>query len=171
MLPVRIGKEHPFCDTGQFLFIFSYLIAWVSDSFWLHYSTFLNYSFHWLLRGSLSLICSCVGVYFVLKAHELIFNELSFNPQVIDWGVYSIVRHPMYFGVLLFLLGLLFWSFSLTATCIWFGFLIFYDRMADFEEEELMRIYGKLYFKYQKKVGKWLPLRRAHIFREEDDAN
>jgi protein-S-isoprenylcysteine O-methyltransferase Ste14 len=159
MLQERIGEEHPFCDSGQYLFILSYLIVWMSDSFWLHYSTFLIGSFHWLLRGSLTLICIIVGVYFAQGAHELVFDEAHSNPQVIDWGVYGIVRHPMYLGVLLILLGLIFWTFSLTSMSIWLGFFFFYDRMASYEEEDLLRLFGKAYSEYQKKVGKWVPRR------------
>ena len=157
----RIGEEHPFFDSGQHLFILLYLIVWISDSFWLHYSTFLIGSFHLLLRGSLTLICIIPGVYLVQGAHELIFDETHSNPQFIDWGVYGIVRHPMYLGVLLILLGLFFWTFSLTSMSIWLGFFFFYDQMASYEEEDLLRLFGKAYSEYQIKVGKWVPRRGA----------
>ena len=58
-------------------------------------------------------------------AHKAVFDEAPSVPQVIDWGVFSHVRHPMYLGVLLFLLGLFFWSLSLLSICIWVGFFLF----------------------------------------------
>jgi protein-S-isoprenylcysteine O-methyltransferase Ste14 len=153
----RIGGEHPSCDYGQLLFILSYLIVWISDSFWLHYSTYLVGSFHWLLRGSLTLICMGVGIYLALGAHGLIFDEAPSNPVLIDWGVYGIVRHPMYLGVLVILIGLFFWSFSLISISLLVGFFFFYDRMASYEEKDLIRIFGDQYRDYQKRVGKWFP--------------
>jgi len=76
---------------------------------------------------------------------------------VIDWGVFGIVRHPMYLGVLLIMMGLFFWSLSMLSIGIWAGFFIFYDRMASYEEENLIRIFGEDYTEYQRRVGKWFP--------------
>ena len=89
--------------------------------------------------------------------HKVVFDEAPSNPQVIDWGVFSFVRHPMYLGVLLIMIGLFFWSFSLISICIWGGFFFFYDRMASYEEEDLIRRFGEYYIEYQRRVGKWFP--------------
>lgn len=158
-----IGDEHPFCDSGQNLFIVLYLVVWIADSFWLCWSTFLMGSFHWLLRGSLALICIIMGVYLAQGAHKVVFDEAPTSPQVIDWGVFSIVRHPMYLGVLSIMIGLFFWSFSLISISICVGFFFFYDRMASYEEEDLIRIFGENYIEYQRRVGKWFPVRSFKI--------
>ena len=113
-------------------------------------------SFHWLLRCSLALICIIVGVYLAQVAHIVVFHKAP-TPQVIDWGVFSIVRHPMYLGVLLIMIGLFFWSFSLISISIWVGFFFFYDRMASYEEEDLIRMFGENYIEYKRRVGKWFP--------------
>jgi hypothetical protein len=42
---------------------------------------------------------------------------------------------------------------------IWLGFFFFYDRMTSYEEEDLLRLFGKAYSEYQIKVGKWVPRR------------
>lgn len=152
-----IGEEHPFCDSGQNLFILLYLVVWIVDSFWLHWSTFLMGFFHWLLRGSFALIFLVAGVYLVQGAHKVVFDTKPSDPQVIDWGVYSIVRHPMYLGILLIMMGFFFWSFSLISISILVGFFLFYDRMAGYEEEDLIRIFGEKYLEYQRRVGKWFP--------------
>jgi protein-S-isoprenylcysteine O-methyltransferase Ste14 len=151
------GLEHRYCDSGQNLFIFLYLVAWAADSFLFHLSIFLMHSIPWFVRGSLTLIFVLLGVYLVRGAHEVVFEEASSDPQVIDWGVFSYVRHPMYLGILLILIGLFFWSFSLLALCIWGGFFFFYNRMATFEEKDLNRIFGDKYQDYQRRVGKWFP--------------
>jgi len=63
----------------------------------------------------------------------------------------------MYLGVLLIMMGLFFWSLSMLSIGIWAGFFIFYDRMASYEEENLIRIFGEDYTEYQRRVGKWFP--------------
>jgi len=152
-----IGDEHPLCDSVQNIFILLYLVVWIADSFWFRWSTFLTGSFHWLLRGSLALIFIIVGVYLVQGAHKAVFDEAPSVPQVIDWGVFGFVRHPMYLGVLLIMIGLFFWSLSMLSSSIWVGFFFFYDRMASYEEEDLIRIFGEDYIEYQRRVGKWFP--------------
>jgi len=157
-----IGEEHPFCDSGQNLFILLYIVVWIADSFWLHWSTFLMSSTHWLLRGSIAFISIVLGVYLTQGAHKAVFDEAPSDPQVIDWGVFSFVRHPMYLGVLLIMMGLFFWSFSIISIIIWVGFFFFYDRMASYEEEDLISIFGEDYAEYQRNVGKWFPV---HAFK------
>jgi protein-S-isoprenylcysteine O-methyltransferase Ste14 len=152
-----IGEEHPFCDSGQNLFILLYLVVWIADSFWLRLSTFLMGSFHWFVRGSLALIFVIVGLYLVQGAHKVVFAEVPSDPKVIDWGVFSYVRHPLYLGVLLIMIGLFFWSLSLLSISIWVGFFFFYERMASYEEEDLIKIFGENYRDYQRRVGKWFP--------------
>jgi protein-S-isoprenylcysteine O-methyltransferase Ste14 len=102
------------------------------------------------------------GSYLALGAHGLIFDEAPSNPQLIDWGVYGVVRHPMYLGVLVILIGLFFWSSSLISISLWIGFFFFYDRMASYEEKDLIRIFGDQYGDYQKRVGKWFPRLAKH---------
>jgi protein-S-isoprenylcysteine O-methyltransferase Ste14 len=153
-----IGEEHPFCDSGQNIFILLYLVIWTADSFWLRLSTLLIGSFHWVLRGSLAVISIVVGIYLAQGAHNVVFDKTPSEFRLIDWGVFGIVRHPMYLGVLLVLFGLFFWSLSLVSLFVWICFFFFYDRMANYEEEYLIRIFGEDYEEYKRKVGKWIPV-------------
>jgi protein-S-isoprenylcysteine O-methyltransferase Ste14 len=153
-----IGEEHPFCDSGQNTFILLYLVTWTVDSFWLHLSTVLTGSIHWILRGTLAAISIAVGMYLAQGAHNVVFDKSPSDPRLIDWGVFGIVRHPMYLGVLLVLLGLFLWSLSLLSLSVWICFFFFYDRMASYEEEDLLRIFGEGYEEYRRRVGKWIPV-------------
>jgi len=63
----------------------------------------------------------------------------------------------MYLGTLLFCLAFLFGMPSLLSAIIWVGFFIFYDKMATYEENYLIRMLGKEYTNYQKQVPKWFP--------------
>lgn len=79
------------------------------------------------------------------------------EPLVVK-GPYKYVRHPMYFGVILFVIGLwllLDYSFLLISTILlllWFNFVV-----ATFEEKELKAMFGKQYEQYSKKVPKIIP--------------
>ncbi len=73
-------------------------------------------------------------------------------------GPYRYVRHPLYFGVVVLVLGwwlLLDYSFLLFSTILlllWFNFVV-----APFEERELRAIFREQYEKYAKEVPKIIP--------------
>ena len=79
------------------------------------------------------------------------------EPLVVK-GPYRYVRHPLYFGVVLFVLGLfllLDYSFLLVSAIIlllWFNSVV-----ANFEEKELRAIFGEQYDQYSKEVPKMIP--------------
>jgi protein-S-isoprenylcysteine O-methyltransferase Ste14 len=98
-----------------------------------------------------------IGLYLIAKSHSEVLVEKPERAKFIDSGVYSLVRHPMYFGELMFLLSFLFISASLIALGIWIAFFIVMNYMATYEERELVRVLGKKYINYQKRVSKWFP--------------
>jgi len=73
-------------------------------------------------------------------------------------GPYKYVRHPLYSGVVLLLIGwwlLLDYSFLLLSTILlllWFNYVV-----APFEEKELRAIFGEEYVKYAKQVPRIIP--------------
>ncbi|MFQ6134854.1 MAG: methyltransferase family protein [Nitrososphaerales archaeon] len=79
------------------------------------------------------------------------------EPLVVQ-GPYRYVRHPLYFGVVLLVLGwwlLLDYSFLLVSAIfllLWFNFVV-----APFEEVELRAIFGEQYEQYSKEVPKIIP--------------
>jgi protein-S-isoprenylcysteine O-methyltransferase Ste14 len=76
------------------------------------------------------------GAYLIKESHAAVFAKRE-KPEFIDSGVYSLVRHPMYLGGLMVLLGFLFLKFSLIAFAIWVIFLVLCDWMASYEEKDL----------------------------------
>jgi len=89
-----------------------------------------------------------------MKAHNVVFSDHS---KLLDSGVYSWVRHPMYLGTLLVCLGFLWAIPSILALMIWIEFFLICDKMATYEENALKRILGEEYVAYQKRVSKWFP--------------
>jgi len=153
-----LGSEHAYCDSVQLAMLILFFVIWGIDT--LSYFVFsvstvlvvLTSLPLFLLPAILSL---GFGIYLALKSHEAVFSETT--PKLIDSGVYSWVRHPMYLGTLMFCLGFLFVSISLLSLGVWIGFFIFYDRMVTYEEKDLIHILGEEYITYQKRVPKWFP--------------
>jgi protein-S-isoprenylcysteine O-methyltransferase Ste14 len=155
-----LGSENPLCDKIQLLMLTLFFAVWGIDTlsfFIFGYSTviFEALAFPFFFAGTLLFLC--LSIYLVSKSHKEVLEQVQDPPKLVDSGVYAWVRHPMYLGTLLFCLAFLFISVSLVSCVILFGFFIFYDRMATYEEKRLTEILGEEYTSYQKRVSKWLP--------------
>lgn len=137
------GSEHPLCDRVQLLIVVLFFVVWGIDSlgfFLFGYSTiFLEVtSFPLLLAGTIVTLVR--SFYLASKSHKAVLEQVHDPPVLVDSGVYSRVRHPMYLGILLFCLAFIILSVSLVSIGIWIGFFVFYDRMATYEERSLIEI-------------------------------
>lgn len=117
-----------------------FFVVWGLDSFVLNFSTVLVGLIPLPLCLFLAILSLSFGVYLGAKSHEVIFNEARDQPKLIDSGVYSWVRHPLYLGVLLFCLGFFLANPSLLSLGVWLTFFLLYDKMATYEENDLIRI-------------------------------
>ena len=85
------------------------------------------------------------------------FNEKTVKQELQTEGISSVVRHPLYTGILLFLWG----TFGYFTTEAYFTtaiVLTIYIRIGIyFEEKKLVREFGKKYEKYQKEVPMLIP--------------
>lgn len=155
-----LGSEHPNCDTVQLALIILFFFIWTIDvlsHLIFNFSTISIEISHFPLLIFPTILSLGIGIYLASKSHEVIFGETGLQPYLVDSGVYSWVRHPMYLGILTFCLGFLFIMFSLLSLGIWISFFVFYDKMATYEEKDLIRKLGDQYVKYQSRVGKWFP--------------
>jgi len=156
-----LGAEHPKCDPGQLVFLVLFLAVWGLDSFVFRFSTVLAGFVPVFVRLAVGILSFAVGVYLGGKSLAVIFGRTfaggTGKPEFVTTGVYARVRHPMYLGALLALLGFFFSTLSLLSLLVWLGLFFFYDRMATYEERDLRRILGEQYLSYQKQVPKWLP--------------
>jgi protein-S-isoprenylcysteine O-methyltransferase Ste14 len=161
-----LGAEHPKCDPGQLVFLVLFLAVWGLDSFVFRFSTLLAGFVPVFIRQAVGILSFAVGAYLAGKSLAVIFGRglvgRTGEPKFITTGVYEWVRHPMYLGSLLALLGFFLSTLSLLSLFVWAGLFLFYDRMATYEERDLCRVLGEQYLDYQKRVPKWLP----HIRRE-----
>jgi protein-S-isoprenylcysteine O-methyltransferase Ste14 len=150
-----LGAEHPLNDKVQAVFLVVYLGVWGLDSFFFRLSTVLAGVVPFFVRLPLGIISFAVGIHLVAKSEAAIFGRTD-KPKFTTTGVYAWVRHPMYLGSLLILLVFFFATLSLLSLLVWVGLLAFFDKMATYEERDLVRILGEQYLNYQKQVPKWL---------------
>ena len=152
-----VGAEHPLNDPVQGLFFVLYLGVWGLDSFVFRFSTVLADLVPLFIRLLLGLLSFVVGAYLATRSEAAVFGKDVGERNLVTTGVYAFVRHPMYLGFLLILLGFFLASLSLLSLVVWAGLFVFLDRMATYEERDLCRILGEQYLDYQKQVPKWLP--------------
>jgi protein-S-isoprenylcysteine O-methyltransferase Ste14 len=153
-----VGAENPINDRAQVVFVLVFFIIWGIDSFLLRFGLNLLGLISLFISVPLGIISFMVGVYFVRKSEAVVFSNKE--GKVIDTGVYGKVRHPMYLGTLLILLGFTIATLSILSLIVWIAFFIFLDRMATYEEKDLTGILGQQYVEYQKKVHKWIPYKK-----------
>jgi protein-S-isoprenylcysteine O-methyltransferase Ste14 len=156
------GEEYYKSDLLQGICLLVFLIIWASDSFFFGFTTFLSESIPFYVRlGYASLVC-VVSFWFMKVSHRQVFEEVYETPVIIDTEVFALVRHPMYLGVLLFYMALVISTLSLASLALWMGVLLFYDKLATYEEEDLVRVFGEDYLEYRRRVPKWLPEFKAN---------
>ena len=155
-----LGSEFPHCDQIQLIMITLFLVVWGIDSlslFIFRYSTVLIGLTSLPVLLLPAILSLGFGLYLIAKSHKAVFGKITDQPRLIDSGVYSRVRHPMYLGILLLCLGFFFISPSLLSFGVWLAFFVLYDKMTAYEEKDLLRILGEEYIAYQKRVPKWFP--------------
>ena len=76
--------------------------------------------------------------------------------ELIQSGLYGLVRHPMYGGVILSALGWALFRASLPALVLAVILAVFFDRKAHYEEKRLAAAYPE-YPDYRRRVRKLIP--------------
>jgi protein-S-isoprenylcysteine O-methyltransferase Ste14 len=157
VLPERYEEsEAPHADAAQGLFALMFLMVWAVDSFWFHWTTHLSRQVPGVVRVTLFLVLALVGGYLSWRAHEQIFGVARDEPELVDYGVFRLSRHPMYLGIMMIYLGLSLSSVSLAALAVLAAVFLFYDYLASYEEARLVECFGNRYLDYMDKVRRWL---------------
>ena len=73
--------------------------------------------------------------------------------KIVTTGLYSVVRHPQYVGIIILTLGItLIGFFQIQVWIAWFIEVLGYILLAFFEERHLLKEYGEEYLQYRQKV-------------------
>jgi protein-S-isoprenylcysteine O-methyltransferase Ste14 len=151
--------EHAFTDTGQLILLGIFLVTWITDSFIFHYSVFLQSYVPLYVRLPAGIIVLIFSALLGSSAHRAVFGKAKLETGPITRGVFSIIRHPMYFGSGLFFFGLMIITLSIASAAVCVLIFIFYYLVSKFEETLLLQRYGTLYEGYRTRVPMLFPLK------------
>lgn len=149
--------EHPFGDAGQVILLIIFFVVWISDSFIFKYSIIYSDIISIYIRLPLSVGIIIASGILAKSGLNIVFAKTREQPEVIQSGVFKIVRHPIYLSVIIFYLAFLIFSFSIFAFLIWIITLGFYQFISKYEENLLLEYFGKAYEDYIKSVPMWIP--------------
>lgn len=155
-----LAGEHKAGDAGQFILACSFFAVWIADTFFFKYTIFLNQHVPLGVRIPVGIVLLLLAGYLAARGHSIVFGKEKQKPEVINEGVFSIVRHPMYLSELLLYLGLLMLSLSLAAAFVWVIAIGFLHYISRYEEKLLIARFGADYERYMREVAMWIPLLR-----------
>jgi len=121
-------------------------------------SSFLFFGWLFRYRRPVDILVSTYVSFSKVMSRVRLEERSSRTEPLVVKGPYRYVRHPLYSGVVLLVLGwwlLLDHSFLLVSTILlllWFNFVV-----APFEEKELRAIFGEDYELYAKQIPKIIP--------------
>lgn len=152
-----LAGEHAFGDLGQIIFLAIFLATWITDSFFLKYSTQFSEYAPLYIRIPLAIVILIIAGYLATKGLTIVFAEVREEPIVIRKGVFSIVRHPIYLGAILSYLSFLAVFFSTVAALVWVVIILFYIYLCKHEETLLIEKFGDDYEQYKSETPMLLP--------------
>ena len=152
-----LAGEHRWGDTGQLIFLFIFIIGVVIDIFIIQLAFSIQTFAPWYIRVPIFIILFLISGYFSRAGLKKVFQEERKTLQVIDSGVFSIIRHPIYFGSLLMYLSFVILTLSVIGFIIWCAIFVFYYYLCKYEEQLLIQKLGNKYKQYMKHVPMLLP--------------
>lgn len=151
--------EHAFGDIGQIIFLIIFSIVWISDSFFFKYSTISLDTIPNMVRMIIGFPILILSGIFAKYGLGIVFGEVRKKPEIIEKGVFNIVRHPIYFGSILLYLGLTILTCSIASAIVWIIIVIFYYYISRYEEKLLLKEFGKEYKSYMERVPMLIPIK------------
>jgi protein-S-isoprenylcysteine O-methyltransferase Ste14 len=136
-------------------------MIWILDSFVFRFSTFLADDLPLYIRLIVAALFFVVAGFLARSGLVVVFKEVRDPPRVINTGVFSHLRHPIYLAAILLYLGFFFTTVSLTSLAFLGVIIVFYDYIATFEEKQLEQKFGREYLNYKEKTPKWFPRPRS----------
>jgi protein-S-isoprenylcysteine O-methyltransferase Ste14 len=112
----------------------------------------------WLLvLGGLTIMVICIKKYFLYLSGIDALMDIEYKPVLEQTGLHAYVRHPLYFGTLVFVWGI-FWGYPYMHNLVSVVCITIYTLIgAFFEEKKLVKEYGEAYRQYQQRVPMIIP--------------
>jgi protein-S-isoprenylcysteine O-methyltransferase Ste14 len=149
--------EHKIGDAGQFALACLFIAIWILDTFFLRYTTILNSYVPLSIRILFGAVFLVISGYLAKTGLSIVFGEKREKPCVIRKSVFSIVRHPIYLGEILFYFGLLIMSISLASAVVLLAAILFLRFISRYEEKLLLERFGEDYRDYMHDVPMLIP--------------
>ncbi len=149
--------EHTFGDVGQLLVAIVFFGVWITDSFFLNYTTQLNQLVSGWIRNPFGIVILILSGYCARTGLRIVFDEVRETPSVIRKGIFGVVRHPIYLSEVLLYFGMFLLSMSLASLLVMITATIFLYFLCRHEEKLLLKRFGKDYEDYMQEVGMWFP--------------
>ncbi len=153
----HLTGEHRWGDAGQLVLFVIFMGIWITDSFVYHYSTSPLQGVSNYLRIAMALPVLVAGWILARRGLKAIFGTEREEPELIQTGVFRLVRHPVYTGAILFYLGAILITMSLASAAFWVLIIVFYYFISKYEERLLTEAFGDDYLNYKKKTGMLFP--------------
>jgi protein-S-isoprenylcysteine O-methyltransferase Ste14 len=153
----ELTGEYRWGDMGQLILLLVFLAIWITDSFIFQYSTFLVEEVPKAIRMPVAGVIAIAGWLLARGGMKIVFGTVRSKPEVIQTGVFKVVRHPIYLGAILFYLGAIITTLSISSAIFWMVIVAFYIYIARYEEQILVQQFGDDYLNYKKKVGMLFP--------------
>lgn len=105
-----------------------------------------------------SVLVGFAGVYEFRKAKTTISPiQVKHASKVVDTGVFSFTRNPMYLSMFVLLFGFAYWQQNILSMLITFIFVFYINRFQIFPEEAaLEELFGATYVDYKQRVRRWI---------------
>ncbi|MGB8952070.1 MAG: isoprenylcysteine carboxylmethyltransferase family protein [Candidatus Aminicenantales bacterium] len=152
-----LSGEHALGDAGQLVLALLFAATWVTDTFILKSTTFLNHYVPFIIRVPLGVVLLAISGYLAMRGLLIVFGEKREKPCVIRKSVFGVIRHPIYLSEILLYLSLLMMSLSLAAAFVWSIAVLFLHYISRHEERLLLARFGDEYAQYMREVPMWVP--------------
>lgn len=113
-----------------------------------HPYTFVSH----VIRFPILVISWLLGHFLVIKGWQKIWG---LQGALVRNGIYAHVRHPQYLGLIIILLGSLFFFPTPLLLALFLVFVIMYYRLAREEENKMESRFGEAYREYKNRVPMW----------------
>ncbi|TFG23628.1 MAG: isoprenylcysteine carboxylmethyltransferase family protein [Promethearchaeota archaeon] len=151
------SREIPHSHLLQTLLPIIFIVIWILDSWILLLSVWLNEFVPSILRLILFITVLGLALIILFLSHKTLFEHNEPSDTLITSGILSRVRNPLYLGILLIYVAVLLLSISIISIILFIIILFVYNKMVNYEEKKLEKMFGNEYLEYKKKVPKWIP--------------
>ncbi len=153
----HLSGEYRWGDTIQLVLLLIFLLIWIADSFVFQFSTFLIDVIPNYIRVPVATAVLLIAWMLARRGMKAVFGTEREKPELIDTGVFRVIRHPIYTGAILFYLGAILITLSIASAVFWLVIIIFYILIARYEEKILTGDFGEAYTRYKKRTGMLFP--------------